>query len=265
MSVACHPRRYGAVNWRGLMTLALKDVHRTLKSYRYTILGPVISNLLFLAVFQLALGDGTTRVGTLDFLQFLAPGLIVFTVCERAFGSASESLLFDKQEGMLADTLMAPLTPAELTLGYAAGAAGSGLIAGAAVAATTLPFVALPIASLSLLLFFAIGGALMHSLVGVLVGLWAERWDHQTAAATFLVIPFAFLSGTFYSIQALPDLGRTLVSLNPVFYVIDGFRAGATGQADGSLATGVAVVTLVVLALAAWAHRLFRRGYKIKP
>lgn len=161
MSAACRPRRYGAVNWRGLMTLALKDIRRTIKSYRYAILGPVISNLLFLTVFQLALGEGATRVGALDFLQFLAPGLIIFTVCERSFGSASESLLFDKQEGMLADTLMAPLTPIELTLGYAAGAAGSGLITGAAVAAAILPFVALPVASLSLLLFFAIGGALM--------------------------------------------------------------------------------------------------------
>jgi ABC-2 type transport system permease protein len=265
MSAVCRPRRYGAVNWRGLLTLGLKDVRRSLKGYRYTLLGPVISNLLFLVVFQLALGDSTARVGTLGFLQFLAPGLIIFAVCERSFGTASESLLFDKQEGVLADTLMAPLTPLELTIGYAASAAGTGLITGVAVAAAILPFVALSVASLFLLLFFAIGGALMHGLVGIIVGLWAERWDHHTAAATFLVIPFAFLSGTFYSIQALPDLGRRLVSLNPVFYVIDGFRAGATGQADGSLTTGMTVVALVVLALAAGAHRLFQRGYKIKP
>lgn len=261
------PRRYGAVNWRGLWALTLKDVRRGLKQYRYSVLGPVVANLLFLAVFVLARGrtDGAIYAGGLTFLQFLVPGLVIFAVCERAYATASESLLFDKLEGMIADTLMAPLTPAELTVGYAAGSAIMGLIVGTAVAIPMLLLIQVPIASAALILTYAAAGALMHGLFGIIVGLWAERWDHHTAAHTFLVIPFAFLSGTFYSVATLPALGERLARLNPVFYVIDGFRAGSTGHAESSPAVSLIVVALVVLALGLVAHRLFRIGYKTKP
>jgi ABC-2 type transport system permease protein len=191
------PRRHGAVNWRGLWTLSRKDLLRGLKQFRYSVLGPVVSNLLFLAVFAMAQGRSGAYVGDLTFLQFLAPGLVIFAVCEAAYSTSSESLLFDKMEGMIADTLMAPLTPTELTIGYACSAAAMGLVTGAAVALPMLLLVSLPIASLPLILLFAGGGALMHGLLGIIVGLWSERWDHHAAALTFIVIPFGFLSGTF--------------------------------------------------------------------
>jgi len=264
MPTLAMPRRYGAVNWRGLWTLFLKDLHRAYKSFRYSVLGPVVSNLLFLAVFALA-GRGGAYIGDLSFLQFLVPGLIIFAVCETAYSTSSESLLFDKMEGMIADTLMAPLTPTELTIGYACSSAAMGLITGAAVALPMLFVVHLPIASLPMLLFFAAGGALMHGLLGILVGLWADRWDHHAAALTFIVIPFGYLSGTFYSVASLPSLAEGVARLNPVFYVIDGFRAGSTGHADGSPLIGIAVVALVVLGLAVCARHLFRIGYKLKP
>lgn len=260
-----HPRLYGAVNWRGLGTLILKDVRRALKEYRYSILGPVVANLLFLAVFALALDRDGPYVGQLTYLQFLVPGLVIFAICTRAYETSSESLLFDKMEGMIADTLMAPLTPTELTIGYACSSAAAGLMTGAAVAVPLLAMVKLPLSAVPLALLFAVAGALMHGLLGAIVGLWAERWDHYAAALTFLVIPFGFLSGTFYSIESLPAFAEGLARLNPVFYVIDGFRTGSTGHADGATATGLLVVVGVVLLLGAVAHRLFRIGYKIKP
>ncbi len=265
MTAPLPPRRYGAVNWSGLRTLFFKEVRRGLREYRYTVLGPVVSNLLFLAVLALARGHSGSYIGDLDFMQFLVPGLIVFAVCERAYATSSESLLFAKLEGMIADTLMAPLTPMELTVGYACGSAAMGLVTGAAVAAPMLFIVDLPIASLPLVVFFAVAGALMHGLFGAIVGLWSERWDHYAAALTFLVIPFGFLSGTFYSIATLPTAGERLARMNPVFYVIDGFRAGSTGHADGSPAIGIVVVAAVIMALGAITFRLFRIGYKIKP
>jgi ABC-2 type transport system permease protein len=264
MAAPAMPRRYGAVNWRGLWALCLKDLHRAYKSFRYSVLGPVVSNLLFLAIFAVARGSGA-YVGDLTFLQFLVPGLVVFAVCETAYSTSSESLLFDKMEGMIADTLMAPLTPTELTIGYACSSAATGLLTGMAVALPMLLAVPLPVPSLPLLLFFAVGGALMHGLLGILVGLWAERWDHHAAALTFIVIPFGYLSGTFYSVASLPPLAGSMARLNPVFYVIDGFRAGSTGRAEGSPLVGMAVVALVVLGLAICARRLFRIGYKLKP
>ena len=265
MSALPGPRRHGAVNWRGLWALFAKDVRRGLKEYRYSVLGPVVSNLLFLTVFTLARSHDGPYVGDLTFIQFLVPGLIIFAACERAYGTSSESVLFDKMEGMIADTLMAPLTAIERTIGYACSSAAMGLVTGAATAVPMLVFVSLPIASIPLICFFAIAGTLMHGLFGVIVGLWAERWDHYTAALTFLVIPFGFLSGTFYSVAALPEIGAQAAHLNPMFYVIDGFRAGTTGHADGSPATGVVIVLLVIIALGAVTYRLFRIGYKIKP
>jgi ABC-2 type transport system permease protein len=265
MAVPPAPHRHGAVNWRGLWTLFLKDVRRGTREFRYTVLGPVVASLLFLAVLALARGRTGLYVGDLSFIEFLVPGLIVFAVCERAYATSSESLLFDKQEGMIADVLMAPLTSLELTIGYACSSAAMGLVTGIAVAIPMVLFVDLPFASLPLILFFAVGGAVMHGLFGIIVGLWSERWDHYAAALTFLVIPFGFLSGTFYSISVLPSLFEQLVRLNPVFYVIDGFRAGSTGHADASPLTGMLVVVLVVMALGALAHRLFQIGYKIKP
>ncbi|MGH6932140.1 MAG: ABC transporter permease [Dongiaceae bacterium] len=259
------PRRFGAVNWRGLWTLSIRDPLRTLKGFHYAIVGPVIQNLLFLAVFQLALGGAGAEIGALSFGQFLVPGLIIFTICDRAFGTSGEWLLYDKQLHAIADTIMAPLTPIERIIGYTAGATLTGLATGAAVAAALLPFVMPPLESLPLLLFFAVAGAVIHALVGVIVGLWSEKWDHYTVAHNFLVIPFAFLSGTFYSLTALPETGQKLVTLNPVFYVIDGFRAGATGQAERPVELGMAVVALTVIALAVWAHHLIRIGYKVKP
>lgn len=259
------PRRFGAVNWRGLWTLCQRDLRRSLKEYRYTVFGPVVSNLLFLAVFRLTLGDAGTAAGAPSFPQFLAAGLIIFAVCERAYDTAGGWLVFDKLEGVVADTMMAPLTPAELVIGYACGAAAAGLLAGAAVTVAMMVFVGLPFTLLPAALLFATAGALLHGLIGVVVGLWSERWDHYTAALTFFVIPFAFLSGTFFPITALPGVGQTLVRLNPVYYVIDGFRFGATGQGSSSPILGAAVVGAMILGLGLLARHLFRIGYKIKP
>lgn len=259
------PRRFGPVNWRGLGALGTRDLRRSLKGYHYSIVGPVVQNLLFLAVFQLALGGVGAEVGALSFGEFLVPGLIIFAICDRSFGTVGESLVYDKLLHIISDTIMAPLTPIERVIGYVAGSTLTGLATGAAVAAALLPFVMPPLGSAPLLLFFAVMGAIIHALVGVIVGLWAGKWDHYTVAHNFLIIPFAFLSGTFFSIGALPTAGQLLVGLNPVFYVIDGFRAGLTGQAERPVELGMAVVTLTAIALALWTHYLIRTGYKVKP
>jgi ABC-2 type transport system permease protein len=262
------PRRFGAVNWVGMWTLYRREVWRPLKEYRDTLLGPAVSSILFLAVFDLALsavGAGVhARLGGVAVLQFLGPGLIVFAACNRAFETAAGSLIYDKMEGMIQDTLMAPLTPGERTVGYALSAATSGLLAGLVVAAAVSVFVDLPVLAPAALLLFAFGGALMHAFVGIIVGLWATRWEHFAAALTFAVIPLAYLSGTFYPVGLLPQLGQRLVALNPVFYVIDGVRYGFTGTAESALLVGLLVVLGVNVGLAGIAQRLISRGYGVK-
>lgn len=259
-------RRLGPVNGTGLWTLYRREVWRVLKDYRDSLLGPAVSSVLLLAVFDLALGGAAgaaaapAATGGVSILQFLGPGLVIFTVCDRAFETASTSLIFDKMEGMIQDTLMAPLSAAERTLGYALSAATAGLLAGLVVAAAVLLFVTLPVAAPAYILLFAVGGALLHAGVGILVGMWAKRWEHFAAALSFAVIPLAYLSGVFYPVGALPAAGRALVAANPVFYVIDGFRYGFTGGAEGSPGTAVVLVTVFTLALLVLVHRLFARG-----
>jgi ABC-2 type transport system permease protein len=263
------PRRFATVNWVGLWTLYRREVWRVLKNYRDSLLGPAVGSLLFLAVFALALtglaGPGPALPGGVPVLQFLAPGLIIFTVCNQAFETAAASLIFDKLEGMIQDTVMAPLTALERTAAYALGAATCGLLAGLVVALAVFLFVDLPLANPALLLFFAFGGALMHAALGILVGMWASRWENFAAALTFLVIPLAYLSGTFYPVGQLPEAGQAVVALNPVFYVIDGFRAGFTGAAEGTLATGALLIVAINVVLVGLVHILFARGYRLKP
>lgn len=258
-------RRFGAVNWVGLAALYRRELMRVLKFYPESVFGPAAMSLLYLIVFHVALGGEGVTMGGLPLIEFVAPGLVIFTLCERAFDTTSISLLFDKLEGMISDILMAPLSAAERTAAYAGSAASAGFIVGGVVLAAQSLFVPMSLADPAAILFFAAAGALLHALAGIIVGLWAARWDHYAAATTFFVVPFGFLSGTFYSIESLPPLGRLLVQLNPVFYVIDGFRYGFTGHAEGSLAVGVALLLAVDAVLLVVVYRLVRRGFRLKP
>ena len=259
------PRRFGRINWIGLVTFASRDMRRALKGYRYSLLGPLVSNMLFLAVFHMALGDRAWNFGAIGFSQFLVAGLVVFALCERSFETAAESILYDKLEGMIWDTLMAPLTPLERTIGYTIGAVSVGLLTGAIILAASLLFVRLPAPDIPLLLFFAVAGAVILGLCGIIAGIWAEKWDHQAALNTFILLPLSFLSGCYYPISGLPELGRQLIQLNPIFYVVDGVRAGLTGYHEGSLQTGAVVLLSLAALLFVLVHRLIRSGYKVKP
>ena len=258
-------RRFGVVNWVGFYALYRRELLRVLKFYPESVFGPTAMSLLYLIVFHFALGGEGVTMGGLPLIEFVAPGLVIYTLCERAFDTTSISLLFDKLEGMISDILMAPLSAAERTAAYAGSAASAGFVVGGVVLAAQSLFVPMSLADPLAILFFAVAGALLHALAGIIVGLWAARWDHYAAATTFFVVPFGFLSGTFYSIEALPPLGRLLVQLNPVFYVIDGFRYGFTGHAEGSLGLGVALLLAVDAVLLVVVYRLIRRGFRLKP
>lgn len=259
------PRRYGPVNWLGVWTLYLKEVRRFWNVSVQTVAAPVITTLLFLAVFSLALGGQSQAVAGVPYIQFLAPGLIVMAMTQNAFANSSSSLVIAKVQGNIVDLLMPPLSPAEQTAGLALGGLTRGLAVGAIVAASTAPFVGLQVHHWGYVLFHAVAASLMLSLLGVLGGLWSEKFDHLAAVTNFVITPLAFLSGTFYSTERLPDPWRTVAHFNPFFYMIDGFRYGATGHADGALGIGIAVMVAANLALALLAHRLFATGYKLKP
>ena len=258
------PRRFGAVNWLGLWTLTEKEVRRFLKVYFQTIIAPVVTTLLFLAIFVLAIGRATMQVAGVPFADFLAPGLIMMAMTQNAFANTSSSLIIAKVQGNIVDCLMPPLSPLELTLAFALGGVVRGLVVGIAVGAAMAVFVPISFPHPLLIVYHGLMATLMLSLLGMIGGIWADKFDHMAAVTNFIITPLSFLSGTFYSIDRLPDEFRLFALANPFFYMIDGFRYGFIGHADGSLALGAAVVGLTNLFLAFVTYRMFKTGYKLK-
>ena len=258
------PRRYQAVNWVGLWTLYSKEVRRFLTVATQTVLAPMVTTLLFLAVFVLALGHAVDKVGDVAYMSFLAPGLIMMAITQNSFANTSSSILISKIQGNIVDLLMPPLSPLERTIGLAAGGLTRGLVVGLATWVAMLPFVPMPIAHPLYILFHAVAASLMMSLIGVVAGVWAEKFDHMAAITNFVVTPAAFLSGAFYSAQRLPEFWQKVAHANPLFYLIDGFRYGFIGHADGSLPAGIAVMLAANACLLLLTHRLFAVGYHLK-
>ena len=248
----------------GLWTLYLKEIRRFGKVATQTVIAPVVTTLLFLAIFALALGGNSRQANGIPFSQFLAPGLIMMAIVQNAFVNTSSSIMISKIQGNIVDVLMPPLSAGELTLAFAAGGVTRGLVVGLAVAATMAFFVPIHIIHPGMIAFHALAASLMLSLVGIIAGIWAEKFDHMAAITNFIVTPAAFLSGTFYSAERLPPFWQGVAHANPLFYMIDGFRYGFIGHADGSLTAGILVLLGANAALLWLTHRLFATGYHLK-
>lgn len=259
------PQKLRRANGRGLWTLYLREVRRFLNVFTQTVMAPMVTSLLFLAIFTLALGRGNLKFGAVSYAEFLAPGLIMMQMIQNAFANTSSSLLISKVQGNIVDTLMAPLGPTEMTLGFAGGGITRGLTVGLATGLAMWIFLPLRIADPLAVVFFAVNASLMLALLGMIGGIWADKFDHIAAVTNFVIMPLSFLSGTFYSIDRLPPGWLFVADLNPFFYLIDGFRYGFLGQNDGHLLTGALVVSGVNLVLWLVVHRLFATGYKLKP
>jgi len=258
------PRSVGAVNWIGLATLTRREIRRFLKVWVQTIAAPVVTTLLFYAVFALALGGVVRMVGDVPFLRFLGPGLIMMAITQNAFANTSSSILVSKVQGNIVDVLMPPLSTLEFASAFVVGGIVRGLLVGVVTAATIWVVVPLGIHSPGFILFHAVAAAMLLSLLGLIGGIWADKFDHMAAVTNFIVTPLAFLSGTFYTVESIPPLFRFIAHLNPFFYFIDGFRYGFIGQTDGTLGTGILVLLGVNLALWAVLLRMLKTGYKLK-
>ncbi len=258
------PRRFGRINRIGLWTLYRREIRRDLAFQIDSLWGPVVSNLLFLAVFGLAATNGSMGGDTATLIDFVAPGLVTFAIVSRSFELSAASLLFDKLEGVIADVLQPPIGPLERLVALAAAAVSIGLLGGSILAVITHFFVDMVPAAPIALLVFAVLSALMLGLAGMIGGLWARRWEHFSMLTTYFVIPASYLSGMFYPLDALPGFARALTLLNPIFYAIDGVRYGFTGSAQASLATGLLYLLAMNVVLGTVVYTLFRRGWRLK-
>ena len=257
-------RRFGLINWVGAWTLYKKEVLRFLIVWIQTIFSPLISSLLFLLVLSLAIGADRGDVLGVPFINFLAPGLISMQVIQQSFSHSSSSFMIGKIQGNIVDLLYAPLSATEVTLSVALAAVTRSVVIATVSIIVFKLIIDIEITNYLLLIIFTLLSSFILGNIGIIAGLWAEKFDHMATVTNFVIIPLSFLSGTFYSIDRLPEILQMISKANPFFYMIDGFRYSFIGKADGSIFIGL--IYLLVLSFVSWfvTYLLYKKGYKIK-
>lgn len=252
------------MNIRGTYTLCLRETLRFRSVWLQTILGPVVSVLLFVVVFAAALGCTDIVINGTSYVAFIVPGLVLMAMLQNAFANTSSSLLIAKVSGTIVDVLMAPLAPFELVIGYAAAAVFRALIIAVLLILAVSPFVDLTVDNWLLLIAVGLLASIAFAVMGILNGIVATRMEHVAGASTIIIAPLTMLAGTFYSVSSLAEPFRSLSYANPVFYIVDAFRAAFTGVTEGypipSLFALIAANILLVWATIA----IFRSGYRLK-
>ena len=256
-------RRFG-INWVGAYTLYLKETLRFLSVFGQTIVGPIITSILFLLVISLALGDDRPSVLGVPFIQFLAPGLIAMQIVQQAFSHSSSSLLMGKIMGNIVDLIGAPLSASEVTLAVILASVTRALMISAISIIIFSLVIEIKIQNYIIFFTYLFLSSFIMGAVGFIAGLWADKFDHMATATNFIIVPLSFLSGTFYSVERLPNFLNTLSYYNPFFHMIDGFRYSFINNMDGSIKFGL--IYLSILSILTWfiAYLLYKKGYKIK-
>ncbi len=252
------------VNWLGLYTLYIKEVKRFINVFLQTITAPMITTLLFVTVFSVAIDRGAGISGV-SYLTFLIPGLLMMSVLQNAFANTSSAYMTAKVTGSIVDLLFAPLGPFEIFLAHNL----AGITRGVLVFFSTflllfiIGIVSVPVKVLWLIIFLFLGAFALSS-IGMIAGIWAQKFDQLSIISNFVVQPLAFLSGTFYSIERLPDFLKPIAYSNPFFYVIDGFRYGFLGISDFSPYKSLLILLIFNCILGYISWYILKVGYRLK-
>ncbi len=248
----------------GWKTLFYKEVLRFWKVGFQTVAAPVVTAVLYLLIFGHVLEGHVTVYDRISYTAFLVPGLVMMSVLQNAFANSSSSLIQSKIMGSLVFILLTPLSHWAWFVAYVGSSVVRGLMVGLGVFIITLAFARPEFAAPVWILVFALLGAALLATLGLIAGLWADKFDQMAAFQNFIIVPMTFLSGVFYSIQSLPPFWQAVSHLNPFFYMIDGFRYGFFGQSDTSPWLSLSIVGLAWLAVSFLAVHLLRTGYKIR-
>ncbi|HEX2531409.1 MAG TPA: ABC transporter permease [Burkholderiaceae bacterium] len=248
----------------GFQTLLYKEVLRFWKVATQTITAPIMTAMLYLLIFGHVLEEHVQVYPGVRYTSFLIPGLIMMSVLQNAFANTSSSLIQSKITGNLVFVLLPPLSHWELFGAYVLAAVIRGLVVGAGVFAITAWFADLSFVAPWWVIVFSLLGAALLGALGLIAGIWADKFDQLAAFQNFLIMPATFLSGVFYSIHSLPPFWQAVSHFNPFFYMIDGFRYGFFGQSDVNPGLSFAIVSIFFLVVAALAIRLLKSGYKLR-
>ncbi|QOY94448.1 ABC transporter permease [Massilia sp. UMI-21] len=248
----------------GFRTLFYKEALRFWKVATQTIAAPVVTAMLYLLIFGHVLEGKVQMLDGVSYTAFLIPGLVMMSVLQNAFANSSSSLIQSKITGNLVFILLPPLSHAEILSAYVGAAVLRGVTVGFGVFVITAWFAHLSFVAPLWILVFAFLGAAILGTMGVIAGIWAEKFDQLAAFQNFLIMPATFLAGVFYSIQKLPPFWLAVSHFNPFFYMIDGFRYGFFGKSDVSPWTSLAIVSVFFVVLATMAVNMLKRGYKLR-
>ncbi len=252
------------INWIGAYSLYCKETLRFLTVFGQTIVGPIITAILFLIVISLAIGDERGHVLGVEFINFLAPGLIAMQFISQSFAHSSSSILMGKIMGNIVDLVGAPLSASEVTISIILASITRAIIICFFSISIFYFFIDLEIFNFFTLITYILLSSFILGAAGIIAGLWAEKFDHMATITNFVIVPLSFLSGTFFTIDKLPPTLNVLSFYNPFFHMIDGFRFSFIGKSDGSLSFGL--IYLSILSILIWyvAYLLYKKGYKIK-
>jgi ABC-2 type transport system permease protein len=248
----------------GAMPLFRKEVLRFWKVAFQTVAAPVLTAVLYLLIFGHVLDEHVEAFPGVGYTSFLIPGLVMMSVLQNAFANSSSSLIQSKITGNLVFLLVTPLSHWAWFMAYVGASAVRGIAVGLGVLLVTVWFAPLQLAEPWWIVVFAALGAGMLGALGLIAGLWAEKFDQMAAFQNFIIMPMTFLSGVFYSVHSLPGVWQAVSHLNPFFYMIDGFRRGFFGFSDSSPWLSLAVVGTSFVVVSAIALRLLATGYKIR-
>ena len=252
------------MNSYGMYTLFAKEVRRFLKVTVQTILTPVVTALLYLLVFGQALEEHVEVYAGVSYSAFLIPGLMMMSIIQNAFANSSSSLIQSKMTGNIVFVLLSPISSWEFFAAFTLAAVVRGVLVALAVYVVALLFIDLPMVAPWAVVTFAILGSAALGALGLVAGIWAEKFDQLAGFQNFFILPLSFLSGVFYSINDLPGVWQQISQFNPFFYLIDGFRYGFFGMADANVGLSLLVTLVFVLLISAVALVMLQKGYKIR-
>jgi len=252
------------LNIIGFKALLKREILRFMVIYIETLLTPLISTTLFLVIFGNALGGFVEKINGTPYINFLIPGLIIMVVIETSYSNTAFSLFFSRFRNYVQEILVSPLSYFEMVSALTLGGIVRGVIVGIEVYIVSLFFSITTIHNIFLLIFFLVFISLIFSSFGLIIGLWAEEFEHLTIWTTFVITPLIFIGGTFYSVKIVPEFLKNVTLFNPFFYMIDGFRYSFIGVSEGNLLISIFLVLFLAVAMFLFTVHLFKKGYKLR-
>jgi ABC-2 type transport system permease protein len=252
------------INWIGIKTLSYKEIARFISVYHQTIIAPIITSLIFIAIFYFSLNEHVKIIENISFIKFIGSGLIMMTIIQNSYANTSSILTMSKISGFISDYIMPPISPMELIFCLLTGSIARSILVGTLLHLVLYFTIDLGITHIALYILYILLSSILLGILGIITGIFANSFDQMSAATNYIIVPLSFLSGTFYSIHQLPPILLNLSLVNPFFYLIDGFRYAIIGYSDQSIFIGISYLISIIFISLLFCYIALYKGWRIK-